>query len=276
MNPAEKERVLNLLRDSKTRLTARQYQRDISAALSVSRREAGKILKDLVEARDLSYLSVYGNTYVEECFDRPVQITDHFVLIPAGHSFFPENDTFYPIFIEPGISFGSGQHPTTRLCLEALDMTFFGSAPLLPDSAKGADIGTGSGVLALAMCIGGIEHCGAWEIDPVSVHEARKNVAHNNCIQKVEVVDGFFEGGHQDYSLICANLRTPTLFQLSQSLSQSIKDNGILILSGIRAWESQELSDCFHEKGFTVLWQKTLKDWFAVILQFQKPGAIIH
>ncbi len=261
-----REGVLDILFESETKLTAQAYIRELSRYLSIPMGQAKKILKSLVEEQALAYQDLYGATYVMENFLKPVRVTPRFFIIPPGmESQAGPNDM--DIRITPGISFGSGHHPTTRLSLEALDSLI--TAPgldNLPGNQAG-DIGTGSGILAIAMCLAGMEKCLAWEIDANAVHEARQNLATNNLSKKITLVDDYMHSGEDPLSLICANLRYPTLKQLAGLIRSSIALDGYLILSGIRSWEKQDLIAHYDHHGFTKTWDRDEKNWSAVVLK---------
>ena len=131
----------------------------------------------------------------------------------------------------------------------------------------GADIGTGSGVLAIALCRAGIERCKAWEIDPNAVSEALKNVAANHLAHRISVIQDHMPVCESQFSVICANLRFPTLKELSGLIQTSLCPHGIIILSGIRQWEKEELIAHYTKLGFTLVWQMDEKNWSGLIMQ---------
>ncbi|MCP4024323.1 MAG: methyltransferase, partial [Desulfobacteraceae bacterium] len=190
----------------------------------------------------------------------------HFILLPRGHQPSENQKHLNHIFIEPGISFGSGRHPTTRLCLEAIDIVFFQKRLIpLKTKTRGADIGTGSGVLAMAMCFAGLSSCEAYDIDPNCVAEAKRNVTLNGLDQRIQIIDSEMVKT-KALSIICANLRFPTLKHLSDLFYSSLNDKGVLVLSGIRSWEKEELTSFYLEKGFERTWHKDEKNWSSLIL----------
>lgn len=266
MTPSERDAVLAILDSTDTCMTARACVRAIGHKLQVPLFRAKAILKALVDGQDLSYQDLFGSTCVIVNFQKPVRITDHFFLIPpeipsiAGHG---ELD----IRLTQGISFGSGHHPTTRLSLAAIDHLFFTAGPV-PAKCRslGADIGTGSGVLAIALCLAGLDRCHACDIDPNAVYETRQNIADNHLSSRIQVSGQPFPDTGPDFSLICANLRTPTLTKLAPVMCRRLMPGGILILSGIREWEAADLTADFTGYGFVQLWEKTLKKWTALIL----------
>ena len=119
----------------------------------------------------------FGATCIEPSFAKPVRITDHFILSPPGFTETGEKDIF-EILIRPGISFGSGRHPTTRLCLRAMEYALIKNRflPFNENSCRAVDVGTGSGVLAIAAVKAGMAHCLALDNDPVAAAEAEKKM----------------------------------------------------------------------------------------------------
>ncbi len=271
MNPPnftfDKKSLLDILFLSEKKLSPQAYTKKISTTLAVSVKKARAILKSLVDQGDLSYEYEYGATYVTQSFSKPVRVTDSFVLIPAGQSL-PENQNNLNIIIEPGISFGSGRHPTTRLCLEAVETVFIKEDLLCGDTQHhGADIGTGSGVLAIAMCLAGLASCKAYDVDANCISEARRNVGFNNLENKIEIIGSEMEAGNQPYSVIIANLRFPTLKSLSRMFLSSLAPEGILIMSGIRSWEKEDLVMSYSKIGCSPVWEKDEKNWSSVVLK---------
>ncbi len=282
MTPYDKEIVLDILFQSQDQLTALAYIKQIKKALSVSLIKAKKILKTLIDEQELSYHYLYGTTYVEKSFFKPVKVSNHFILSPRKLNQELSQQTSYEpgqysdqqkknpevqIIIEPGISFGSGQHPTTILCLKALDYCLYEKELLnLNRLSSAADIGTGSGVLALALCHSGSFLCDAYEIDKVSINEAKKNIESNGLQEKINLVPHSMETRQNQYSIICANLRYPTLKVLSQMIYESLNSDGIVILSGVREWEKEDLISAYEDLGFQLSWQKDKKKWSGFVL----------
>lgn len=262
------EEILNILFQSDVKLTAQGFIKEIKSRYSLSFSKAKKVLQGLVDDQELSYQYLYGSTYVEKSFLKPVRISDHFILKPPWYI---ESSTTndIEIIIDSGISFGSGQHPTTRLCLNAIDFCFFENKeiPFHPEQeCTGADIGTGSGVLAMAMCLAGLSSCEAYEIDPVSICEAKKNIDLNHLSGKIKVVEDSMKDSKNIFSIICANLRYPTLASLSETIYSGLKENGTAILSGFREWEKDLVFNSYAEKGFDLVWQRDDKKWSAFVL----------
>ncbi len=262
-----KQNVLNILDRSEVQLTPQAYIREIQTLFSMSRAEAKKILQTLVHEQEVSYHYLYGATYVEKSFLRPVQISDHFILKPPGFGTALTPGTI-EIIVEQGISFGSGTHPTTQLCLSAIDFCLNEQQMVrCGPNFFCADIGTGSGVLAMAMVLSGLGSCHAYEIDPVSINEAQKNIALNHLEDRIRVFENTMKTEKNKFSMIAANLRFPTLVALSKMIFDSLTQNGIAVLSGVREWEARELTTTYAAIGFELIRHQEQKKWSAFILK---------
>ncbi|WP_020587418.1 50S ribosomal protein L11 methyltransferase [Desulfobacter curvatus] len=266
MIPFDRDRALDILNNATARLTARAYIREMSREFSLKPSQAKKVLKSLVDSQDVAYQDLYGSTYVMEGFSKPVRITDRFFILPPDvASIAGPNDM--DIRISPGISFGTGHHPTTRLCLAALDKLFFseGQTDHL-QGGKAGDIGTGSGVLAIAACLAGMSQCTAWETDPNAVSEARRNVAANGLEKRINVIHDIMAPQDLGLSLVMANLRFPTLKQIAPDIYSILVPGGNLIISGVRAWEMDNLKTHYGAMGFSMDWEREEKLWGALTL----------
>mgnify|MGYP001031014773 CR=1 FL=1 len=270
MTPFDRKAVLAILDNADTRLTARAYVHEIAAALHIPVSDAKAVLKTLVTCREVTYQEIFGTTSVIRNFQKPVQITDHFLLTPPDIPYRSDHKDLHVIRLEPGISFGSGHHPTTRLCLAAMDRLFFHIRPHAAIlQAPGADVGTGSGVLAIALCLAGVSGCLAYDIDPNAVSEAKKNIDLNHLSGRIPVLAHFIPETGPGLGIVCANLRTPTLETLAPLFRQRLNPGGFLIFSGIRTWEADTLKSCFTGYGFTPVWEKTDKNWIGLIFAGQ-------
>jgi len=263
MIPFNRDEILSILHESEARLTARAYIAKISGKLGIPLRQAKKVLTGLVADCQVAYQDLYGSTYVMESFSKPVRITDRFFILPPGISSIAGPGEI-DLRITQGISFGTGHHPTTCLCLEALDFIF--SSPFDINGHAG-DIGTGSGILAIAACLAGMESCQAWEIDANAVSEARQNVKANGLETKISVIDDLMSPDGLELSLVMANLRFPTLKQIAPLISEAILLGAYLIFSGLRTWEKEELVTYYTRLGFSLVWEKDQKNWSALIFK---------
>jgi ribosomal protein L11 methyltransferase len=271
----EKKLILEILDDSEQRLTPINLIKNVVIKTRIPSNSAKKILKDLISEKELEYTYFFGSTYIERAFNKPVKITERFVLTPPGIKK-TNNKNHINILIDPGISFGSGRHPTTRLSLMALDCAI--TSGLINqqrlessnDNPMGLDIGTGSGVLAIAACKTCVSNCLALDIDPNSLAEAKKNVILNNLETKIKISGSDINNLKEKFSLILANLRFPTLKNLSQGITLLSEENTVLIMSGIRTHEKENLIKLYTNHGFKKFYEKDEKNWSCVAMQIKK------
>jgi len=237
--------------------------RGLMRDLNLSRGPVQAGLNVLVAAGELAYVFEHGHTFLEPSFDRPVRVSGRIVLTPPGRAL-QAGPADVVVRIMPGVAFGGGRHPTTRLALRAVDF-ILGRAGQAPARCM-LDIGTGSGVLAMAAVMLGIETGLAVDIDPCAVVEAMANVELNALSQRITVSDQAAEVIDGSYDLVTANLRTPTLAHLAPCLSRWIAPQGALVLSGIRTEECGELLGEFEKHFLNPVWQGEEQQWVGVAL----------
>lgn len=149
------------------------------------------------------------------------------------------------IEIDPGMAFGTGQHPTTRLCLRALESAVRPGMRVL-------DVGCGTGILAIAAAKLGASSVLALDIDPQAAQAASRNVAANGVGAVVDVREGTLEGGAGGFHLIVANIGALTLERLAPAVARSLVPSGVAILSGFLQDAVQGLARAYEAAGLTV------------------------
>ncbi len=151
------------------------------------------------------------------------------------------------IEIDPGMAFGTGQHPTTAMCLRALEERLSRGDEVL-------DVGTGSGILAVAAAKLGARRVLALDIDPQAVKAARENAAANGVRDAVEVREGTLPESlaGERFDIIVANISGLTLERLAASLAGALRDGGALIVSGFLEDAVAGLGRVFAEAGLSV------------------------
>lgn len=164
-----------------------------------------------------------------------------------------------PVIIDPGLAFGTGLHPTTRLCLEL-------TAELLRPGEAVLDLGTGSGILAVAAARLGAGSVLALDIDPLAVKAARANVRRNGLSRRIRVARGTLKGPAGPFGLILANLSAPVLTELAPAVAGSLQAGGRLVMSGLLVGRADELEALYTGLGLRPLGRRTSADWAALAL----------
>lgn len=168
------------------------------------------------------------------------------------------------VVLDPGLSFGTGQHPTTDFCLRELVRLRTGSG-----GAKGAmlDVGTGSGILAIAAARLGYDPVAAFDFDPEAVEVARRNAADNQVDRYVVPVRRDVAtlrlkgGGAGRFAVVCANLTADLLHRHAERLLAQVSPGGHLVLAGILAEEFDGVRRRFEALGARGVRDRRQGEW---------------
>ncbi|HXE98392.1 MAG TPA: 50S ribosomal protein L11 methyltransferase [Dongiaceae bacterium] len=167
------------------------------------------------------------------------------------------------IRIDPGMAFGTGGHETTRLCLELLE-SVMESGPLLGAPSL-LDLGTGSGILAMAAALLGAGRILALDIDPDAVEVARENLALNDMTDQVECGTEPLESLTERFDIILANILAEELVRLAPHLADRVLPGGSLILSGILAEKEQLVRQGFDAQPLKYCRTVCAGEWVAML-----------
>lgn len=162
------------------------------------------------------------------------------------------------VVLDPGLSFGTGQHATTSFCLEELVKHRNSKAGLL-------DIGTGSGILAISAAKLGYAPVEAFDFDPVAVRVALKNCRINRVEKKVAVsrkdLTKMALRGRRTFNVVCANLMAPLLIAEKVKIINRVAEGGTLVLAGILETEFTRVRKEFESGGFKMVRSKVEREW---------------
>ena len=176
----------------------------------------------------------------------PQRVGSRIVIAPTWIDV-PHNETEILIQLNPGMAFGTGYHPTTRLSLELLERT-------VEPHHQVADIGTGSGILTIAAIKLGAKHVDAIEIDPTAIPIAAANFQANGVAPKVHLSQGDgLRGIENRYHLIIGNILTKTILPMIPFCVQRVYPEGIVIFSGILETEFAQVKSVLEANQFQCL-----------------------
>lgn len=240
--------ILEVIAEHASRITSRDLEKIMVQRFIIERREFQAALRALVADGNLTYTYLYGCTFIEKSFNRPVRVGSRVILTPPEHHPALEGSDI-AVMIRPGASFGGGQHPSTRLAIQGIEYAIktLGVCENIPNTTL-LDIGTGTGVLAISALKMGIHRAIGTDIDPCSIAEAGENAQINGLSERFAVLDVPAEEINGDFHLIAANLRYPTLARLCPYMTAHISENGAVILSGIREEETKELKNSMPDR----------------------------
>jgi ribosomal protein L11 methyltransferase len=218
-----------------------------------------------VEDKELVYTYHFGCTFLEKSFNRPTQISKRVVLKPPG-SYYRSLSDEVAIELQQGASFGSGEHPSTRLAVRGIEQALSEKEFLKEKrNIHALDIGTGSGVLAIVSVMLGAKSAVGVDIDPCARAEAKENVKLNNLENLIEIQDRKVEKISEKFSLISANLRFPTLKRLCSHITEVTERGGAVVISGIKTSEVSDLLNIYTQKYFRCVWKEFDKGWAGLL-----------
>lgn len=167
------------------------------------------------------------------------------------------------ITIEPGMAFGTGIHGTTRGCMEFLELV---AAHLPQGKFTALDVGTGSGILAIALAKLGAKKVWAIDNDPVALDVARENLRNNDAADRVHLTGTMPSGVRKRFSIVVANLTAETIMELAGAIQGRVAPKGYLILSGILQPRANAVARRFCGK-FRIVKRKRSREWVTLLLR---------
>ena len=188
---------------------------------------------------------------------KPFPVGKNFLIKPSWEEI--DEDTERKIIeIDPGMAFGTGTHATTLMCLEALEN-------YLKEDDLVYDIGTGSGILAIAAGKLGANSIGI-DIDEDSVRTAKDNVKLNKCVDSVKIIKGNLLNKAMDKAdIIISNIIADAIINMSGSLNKFLKDSGIFIASGILENKKEEVIQALKANKFEILETSVMDEWLCIV-----------
>jgi ribosomal protein L11 methyltransferase len=164
------------------------------------------------------------------------------------------------VVLDPGLSFGTGQHPTTSFCLEEI---VAGAKKIAPGTFL--DVGTGSGILAIAAARLDYSPVEAIDFDPVAVRISRENMRRNRVNRRIQVRRGdilrLSPRPRRRFDLVCANLIADVLLQAAETLAVRVKPRGALVLAGILKTQFAEVRERYESLGWRMKRSQTEAEW---------------
>ena len=168
------------------------------------------------------------------------------------------------VTIEPGMAFGTGAHATTRCCLEFLEHL---ASRFNGDELTALDVGTGSGILAIALAKMGASSVLALDNDPIALKVARGNVRVNGVERRVQLSNCRLEKIVESFNVVVANLTAETIIDLGGALEERVAPGGHLVLSGILQPKAGQVLHRFSPDHFFLSRRAQQKEWVTLLLK---------
>lgn len=194
---------------------------------------AGVQLRSLVEVQEQDWVRLTQSQFA------PVEITPSFWIVPSWHE--PPAGARQVIRLDPGLAFGTGTHPTTRMCLRWIAQT---AAQRAAAWHRVLDYGCGSGILAIGAALHGAQSIDALDIDPAAVESTRANAQANGVSLHAGLPDAI-AGPDRRYPLVLANILATPLKLLAPLLCGHLAPEGDLVLAGILERQADELTEAY-------------------------------
>jgi ribosomal protein L11 methyltransferase len=187
---------------------------------------------------------------------QPIEIGERLVIKPSWCEYRNPGNKII-IQIDPKMSFGTGYHETTRLTLRLLEKYIHGINSML-------DVGTGTGVLAIAAVKLGAASAWGIDIDEWSIDNANENIVLNDVADKVTINDTPVTAINRTFRLITANLTLNTNSELLPVFKKILRDSGIILFSGLLSSDAETMRSRLKEEQFTILEELSENEWIAI------------
>ncbi|MDM5211640.1 50S ribosomal protein L11 methyltransferase [Peribacillus sp. NJ4] len=215
--------------------------------------DLGKNVVSISEVNEEEWATAWKKYY------NPVKISERFTIVPTWEDYTPVSSDELIIELDPGMAFGTGTHPTTVMCIQALERT------VRPGDLV-VDVGTGSGVLSIAAALLDAKRIQSLDLDEVAVQSAIQNVELNNVQDKVSVSKGnLLDGVNEHADVVVANILAEVIMRFTDDVAKVVKPGGYFIASGIIQPKKQDVKDAITGSGFTISETILMEDWVAII-----------
>ena len=197
-----------------------------------------------------------------KAYYKPIKIGERIVIVPAWEKYSAEEGEIV-VRMDPGMAFGTGTHETTRLVIKLLEK-------YIKNGMRVADVGCGSGILAICASKLGAGECKAYDIDPVAVKVANENIKDSGLTNVTCEVSDLLKqvdksGG--TYDVICANIVADIIIRMMPDVGELMDENSVILASGIIVERSEDVINGFEEHGFKIVERIDENGWCALAVQ---------
>lgn len=189
-----------------------------------------------------------------------IEVSDRIVIKPSFKEYSPKPKQII-ITIDPKMSFGTGEHQSTKLSLQYLEK-------YVKSGMKILDVGTGTGILAIASVKLGASKVIAIDNDEWSYQNSIENCKMNNVEEKVDIrLCEIKDVGEKDFDLITANIQKEILISIKPEIHKRIKKNGVVILAGLLISDKDEIQKEYKKLDFKIIEASRIDEWLALVFQ---------
>lgn len=201
---------------------------------------------------------------VARSYFQTLRITDRLVVTPSWRSYVA-SDSEIILQLDPGMAFGTGYHPTTRMCLQQIDEA-------IEDGDLVLDVGVGSGILSIAALKLGASKCVGFDIDIDAIQVSTENARNNGVTLGLElhhgtVVDDYAQSNGGRFDICLANISADATLRLAGLYAKMIKRKGTLIASGIVSDRFEECRDRLEANNFRIIQHVEEAFWSCIVAE---------
>ncbi len=194
----------------------------------------------------------------------PVKISEKFTIVPTWEDYSPVHSDELIIELDPGMAFGTGTHPTTVLCIQALER-------IVKKGDSVIDVGTGSGVLSIAAAMLQAKSVLALDLDEVAVQSAKLNLKLNKVHETAYVQqNNLLDGITQESDVIVANILAEVIVRFTDDVYRLLKEDGYFIASGIILQKKEEVKAAIIASGLEIVETVQMEDWISITAKKRK------
>ena len=188
-----------------------------------------------------------------------IRVSDRIVIKPSFKDYSAKENEIV-LTIDPKMSFGTGEHQTTKLVLRLLEK-------IVKPGMKVLDVGSGTGILAITAIKLGAEKAVAVDFDEICLENCQENCVINYVENSVEILTGEIDDvSAKDFDLIIANIQKNVLLDIAEKIKMKLKIDGLVVLSGLLESDKDDIEKKYHSLGFTTNQFERMDEWIAIVL----------
>lgn len=223
-----------------------------------------RLIRHFVDLPEIEEREVNDEEWRNQKF-KPIRIGTNLVIVPKSAEFTGKTSDVV-ITLEPGLAFGTGHHPTTRMCLEEIET-------IVKPNDRFLDVGCGSGVLSVAALALGAQHAIGVDIENDAVNASIRNLNDAGFSAQSTILSGEFPQDkitNGDFDVVVANIAANVLIKNAEALVAAVAEDGVIITSGVLKTRVNDVVSTFESAGGKVQSTRQIEDWTTTLVTRSK------